>query len=181
MIVKIKTHKKPNFKKLFDYLLNDKGRLFDENEKSFLITHNLYGDTADEWVKQFKENESHRGHKRKNAVLLYHEILSWHRSDTENLSLEKMEDMVRQYIELRNPNGLYVAVPHHDKQHLHVHLAVSALEFHSGKTMRLSKKEFAELKKKIQLYQQQKYPDLSKSIVRHGLGKAQPSPIKNGS
>ncbi|MBI4930849.1 MAG: relaxase/mobilization nuclease domain-containing protein [Bacteroidetes bacterium] len=152
-------------------MMNDKERLFDEEGKGFVITHNLYRNSVGEWVEQYKENEIHRINKRKNAVYLTHEILSWHKDDTAKISLGAMEDMAREYIELRNPNGLYIGIPHTDKEHYHVHFAVSALEFHNGKTMRLSKKEFALLKKRIQQYQQDKYPELSKSVVQHGSGK----------
>lgn len=168
MIIKIKTRKTASYKKLLEYLLNDRERLFDDEKKSFVLKHNIRGNSIEKWVEQFKENETHRKNKRKDSVLLSHEILSWHREDAKNISIEKMEDMAREYIRLRNPNGMYVAVPHTDKDHYHVHVCASGLEYHSGKSMRMTKAEFAELKKKTMNYMQEKYPELSRSPVEHG-------------
>lgn len=171
MIVKVKAFKKPQFKKLLEYMLNDKDRLFDENKKSFLITYNLRGNSIDSWVKQYTENEKYRKVKRTDSVYLKHEILSWHKEDTKNISLEKLEDIAREYISLRNPRGMYVAVPHTDKDHLHIHICSSGIEYATGKSMWMGKKEFATLKKDIQNYQLQKYPELSHSTVEHGSNK----------
>lgn len=60
MIVKVKSFKRPSFKKLLEYMLHDNARLFDEKDKSFVLTHNLKGDDIEKWVNQFKENETHR-------------------------------------------------------------------------------------------------------------------------
>ncbi len=168
MIVKIKTRKKPSFRQLLDYMLNDKDRLYDKQGRSFVITHNLKGKSIDQWERQFKDNEQYRKYHRKGNVMLYHEILSWHREDAKDITLDKLEEMAREYISLRNPNGMYVAVPHFDKEHYHIHICTGALEYHSGNTLRMSREEFARLKKDIQKYQQEKYPELGKSIVKHG-------------
>jgi hypothetical protein len=168
MIVKIKLHKKPAFRKLLEYILNDKDRLFDKAGKSFVVTRNLKGNSIDNWEKQFRENEIYRLRKRTDSVYLSHEILSWHREDAKNISLEKMELMTKEYIGLRNPKGIFVATPHFDKEHFHVHILVSGIEYKSGKGMRLSKIALSNLKKDIQQYQQEKFPELSKSIITHG-------------
>jgi hypothetical protein len=168
MIIKIITHKKPSFLKLLDYMVNDKDRLFDKSGKSFAITHNLKGDSIIEWDKQFRANEEFRQHKRANSVILTHEILSWHKDDAKDISLGKLEDMAREYIQQRNPNGIYVAVPHFDKEHYHIHLCASGIEYRTGKAMRLAKMDLQVLKQKVQQYQIERYPELSKSIVKHG-------------
>jgi hypothetical protein len=167
MIIKIKSHKKPSFLKLLDYMINDKDRLFDKEGHSFVITHNLKGDRIEEWDKQFRANEEYRQRKRVDSVILTHEILSWHRGDAKDISLGKLEDMAREYIQKRNPNGIYVAVPHFDKEHYHIHICASGIEYRTGKAMRLAKKDLQELKQKVQQYQFEKYPELRKSIVNH--------------
>src|SRR5258706_266822 len=174
MLVKVKLLKKPAFRKVLDYILNDKDRLLDKNGESFVITKNLYGRSIEGWEKQLKENEMHRLHKRSNSVYLSHEILSWHREDAKNISLEKMELMAREYIRLRNSKGIFVAVPHFDKEHLHVHLLVSGVEYKSGKVMRLSKIKLSKLKQEIEQYQKAKFPELSKSIVAYEKKKTLP-------
>lgn len=149
-------------------MLDKKEKILNREGDGFLITHNLRGDEIEGWVNQFKRNETFRQHKHKHKNYLTHEILSWHKDDVKNITLDKMEDMARQYIQLRNPNGMYVAIPHFDKEHWHIHFCISALEYKTGKAMRMSKKEYQELKKNIQQYQIEKFPELSNSIVNHG-------------
>lgn len=172
MIIKIKSHKNNNsFEKLLNYMLNDKDRLFDDTGYSFVVTHNLKGNDINEWVKQFKENENYRKLKRQNSVLATHEIISFHKDDASNITLEKLEDMARQYVSIRNGKGMFVAVPHFDKEHYHIHICASGIEYKSGKAMRLSKMDLQKVKKKIQVYQTERYPELSKSLVNHGKEK----------
>lgn len=170
MIVKIKSHKRHSFEKVLEYMLNNEDRLFNEQGKSFLLTHNLKGRSIEKWVKQFKENETFRKIRRKDSVYLTHEILSWHREDARHLTLEKLEDMTREYMCLRNPRGIFVAVPHYDKSHLHVHLCASGIEYRTGKSLRLTKTQLSTLKRGIQRYEMEKYPELAKSPVSHGKG-----------
>lgn len=148
-------------------MLHDKDRLSGK-DRGFLVSHNLKGNRIDGWVAQLAENETYRKRKRKDSVILTHEILSWHRDDASKITAEKMQDMVREYIKRRGSTGMYIAVPHYDKEHYHVHILVSGVAYKTGKAMRMSRKEFGDLKKGIQEYQQEKYPELSRSVVEHG-------------
>lgn len=168
MIVKIKSHKRAVFGKILEYMVNNKDRLFDKDKRSFALTYNLKGKTIDKWIQQYKENETHRLINRKDSVKLTHEILSWHKDDAKNITLKKMEEMAREYIRQRNPNGIYVAVPHFDKEHYHVHICASGVEYKSGKSLRLSRTDLQKLKIEIQNFQKEKFPELSKSVVEHG-------------
>lgn len=167
MIIKIKSHKKPSFKQLLDYLINDKDRLFDSKGRSFVITHNIKGDSISAWVKQYQANELKRYRKRNDSNYLTHEIISFHDEDIKNISLEKLEIIGREYIKQRNPQGLYVAVPHYDTDHIHLHFCVSGIG-KTGRSLGTSKSGLEKLKKDIQHYQQIHFPELSKSIVNHG-------------
>jgi hypothetical protein len=168
MIIKIKSHKnKKSFHTLLDYMLHDKDRLFDVKGYSFTITHNLKGNSIAEWEKQFKDNEQNRQYKRVNSILLTHEIISFHKDDAKNISLNKLEDIAREYIQMRGINGMFLATPHFDKSHYHIHIAASGIEYKTGESMRLSKMSLQNLKKKIQQYQIEKYPELNKSLVNH--------------
>ena len=148
-------------------MLNDKDRLFDKEGRSFALTHNLKGDSITAWVKQFENNEKNRQRHRSDSVFLTHEIISWHREDTKHITLAKMEAMAREYIKQRNQRGLYVAVPHFDREHYHIHICASGVD-QTGKSLRLPKPELQKLKKEFQQYQIDKFPELSKSIVNHG-------------
>lgn len=149
-------------------MINNKDRLFDKDQKSFAISHNLKGNSISEWVKQFQDNEKFRQRKRKDSVLLTHEILSWHKEDSKHITLDKMREMAQEYINQRNPNGMYVCVPHFDKDHYHIHICASGVGYKTGKSLRLSKPNLQKLKKNIQNYQIERFPELSKSVVQHG-------------
>ena len=97
--------------------------------------------------------------------MLSHEILSWHKYDSEKLSLEKLKAIGMEYIQQRNPKGIYVMVPHFDKDHIHLHVCASGVEYKSGKTLRLSKADFNKFKKDIQNFQKERFPELAKSVV----------------
>jgi hypothetical protein len=168
MIIKIKSHKRQVFEQILQYMINSKDRLFDKDQKSFCLSHNVKGNSISEWTKQYKVNEEHRQRRRKDSVMLTHEILSWHKDDTKHLTVEKMQAIAHEYISKRNPLGLYVAVPHFDKDHYHIHICASGVEYKTGKSLRLSKTNLLTLKKEIQNYQIEKFPELSKSIVEHG-------------
>ena len=168
MIVKIKSHKRAAFKQVLDYMVHNKDRLYDAYKRSFAVTHNLKGNSVERWVQQFQENETHRSFKRKDSVKLTHEILSWHKDDAKHLTLDKLEAMAREYIRLRNSKGMYVAVPHFDKDHFHLHVLASGVEYKTGKALRVSQADLQKLKVDIQNYQLDRFPELSKSTVGHG-------------
>lgn len=169
MIIKIKSNKKPTFKSLLKYMFNNKDRLKDISNKSFTLIHNLKGTEIEHWHTQLLENEKFRKVKRSNSVYFTHEILSWHIDDSEHLTLDKMEAMTKEYISMRNPRGMYVATPHFDKGHFHVHILASGIENKTGRALRLSRAELTYLKKGMQEHQIVKFPELSKSVV--GIGK----------
>lgn len=79
------------------------------------------------------------------------------------LKWKKWQGNIRQ----RNPNGLYVAVPHFDKNHYQIHICASGMD-KTGMSLRLPKADLQKLKKNIQQYQIDMFPELSKSIVNHG-------------
>jgi Relaxase/Mobilisation nuclease domain len=164
MILKVKPYKKPDFLRLFNYMMDKEEKLLNEDGKAFLLTHNVKGKRIEQWVQEFKKNEEHRLHKRKNQNHLTHDIISFH--TYEHVSLEQMEEITREYISQRNPNGMFIAVGHFDK-HPHIHIATSSIEFRTGRTMRMSKAQFQKLKESMQQYQQEKYPELSKSIINY--------------
>lgn len=167
MIIKSHTRKNQSFRQLLEYMF--KG--LPDQESPLIITHNLTGHTLNDWVAEFEENESHRKRKAKNQVFVAHEILSWHNQDRNNLTKEMIEDMTREYIRQRNPNGLYVAVAHFHQAHPHVHICASGIEYKTGTSMRLSKAEFRAMKMMVEDYQVQRYPELSHSRIVHGQGK----------
>jgi hypothetical protein len=167
MIIKSMTRKTPTWGQLLDYMVKGSERYRDPDGMSFILKHNIWGHSIKEWTKSFEETEKRRVNTRTNNVKVFHEILSWSNKDTSKLTLEKMKDMATAYIKVRNENASFIAVPHRDKDHFHIHFCISAVEAKTGKSIRVSREEFKNIKEKIQQYQVQRYPELSNSVVNH--------------
>ena len=121
-------------------------------------------------VNQFSQNESKRKIQRSNANIAYHEIISFHKSDTDKLPKKVMLKIARKYAKERSPNSMVVSTMHSDKDHLHIHNVISALEFATGKPVRLSRKEFKEVKNRMEHYQDKEL-GLEFSKVNHSKKK----------
>lgn len=143
-------------------------RLKDREGKSMLVKHNLRSSDINGWVKEYMENESYRRHRRSNANYCLHEILSFHKDSSPHLNAKILEDFARIYTNLRADNALVLAVAHHDKDHQHIHLAISGISYRVGLSTRISKAEFAQIKERMQELQLLRYPELGHSIVKHG-------------
>ena len=121
-------------------------------------------------VNQFSHNESKRKIQRSNSNFAYHEIVSLHKSDTDKLPRKVMLKIARKYAKERSPNSMVVSTMHSDKDHLHIHNVISALEFATGKPVRLSRKEFKEVKNRMEHYQDKEL-GLEFSKVNHSKKK----------
>ena len=75
-----------------------------------------------------------------------------------------LHDLMHQYIQLRANNNLVFSVTHTDKENTHVHLVISANKVKENKRMRLPKKVFNNIKKQIEAYKNQHYPQLKKTL-----------------
>ncbi|HRI34693.1 MAG TPA: relaxase/mobilization nuclease domain-containing protein [Saprospiraceae bacterium] len=167
MIVKSLSRKSKTWEQLLNYMMHDKDRYKDERGESFVLQRNVTGRTIKSWNKQFEKNETNRLYQRSNSVTMYHEILSWSNKDTKNMTIDKMKDMADKYMEIRSENSMFIAIPHQDKTHWHMHFCISGTQIETGLASRVSREEFKNIKKEIQQYQIEKYPELSNSIVNH--------------
>src|SRR5579872_2961380 len=91
---------------LMNYLLRytlDKEKLkkLPEPKKPLVIRHNIRSRTVKGYAKEFKKNEENRIHKRKDAVQVYHTILSFSNLDKEHVDEKVLTDISNKYIELR--------------------------------------------------------------------------------
>ena len=125
----------------------------------------------DNMYDQFNSNNEKRLVPHKRANIAYHEIISFHAEDSKHLSREALLDVARTYAKERSPNSLVVASMHRNKDHLHIHVVVSAVEL-GGKVKRLSRGEFSQLKQKMERYQD-KQLKLEHSKVDHSKKKNQ--------
>lgn len=97
---------------------------------------------------------------RKNGNVLYHEVLSFHRVDRQCLTPAVIADLTRRYLALRAPYALAYGRAHFDTEHPHVHLLISANNFASRRRLRLSKARFRTLRRELEAYRRQRYPEL---------------------
>jgi len=123
-------------------------------------------------VQSFESNESKRLVKRKNANRAYHEIISFHKEDTKDLPNKVLLKIARKYAKERAPNAMVMSSMHSDKEHLHIHNVISALEFATGKPIRLTRKEFKEVKTRMEAWQDKEI-GLTHSKVNHSKKKVQ--------
>lgn len=140
--------------------------------KPLVITKNLRSKSIEGICHEFDVNERMRLHPRSNAVQAYHSILSFSKLDRQHITREMLEDMTWKLIDLRGANSLYVATLHQDRDHYHVHLVQSGLQYLTGKSNRVSRQEFLELKVAMQEYQKDKYPMLIHSLPDHAKARA---------
>ena len=172
------TRKTGSYRQLLEYFLKEQKRS-NPKEKEYVIQHNVKGTGVEQWVKAFEANEAKRLVKRSDSVKLYHEVMSISNLDSDKVSKTQLQDLANKYIELRNPNGMVIAVPHYEKNNVHYHFCFSGTEIETGKSLRISKTDFALFKKELQSYQMERYPALANSIVGHGKKQMQKSKVKN--
>lgn len=167
MIIKSKSYKRV---RSFTTVL---GYVFRENEKdeTFVLTKYIKGKnlSVEELHQQFQTNEELRINKRKNNVVLYMDILSFHPKDAERLNNEKLYQITMKYLSLRAPKSIAVATVHRkEKEHTHLHICFSGVEYKTGKSIRLSREDFKhKLKLPMEKFQQDLFPELTLSKIRH--------------
>lgn len=165
MIIKSVTRKQASFGQLMDYL--ERGR----PDERFRFHHNLYSHRRDAVREEFELNAQHLK-KREGGVFLYHEILSIKKAQklSELRQKELLFEIAKNYLFSRAPRSLAYGVLHDDKgEHLHYHLMISANEVDSSERIRLSKSQFAEIKKQLETWVLERYPELEQTRV---MGKA---------
>lgn len=167
MIIKSKSYKTS---KSFNTVLN---YIFRENEinNGFELTKFIKGKNLsnEELSKQFLSNEALRLNKRRNSVVLYMDILSFHPRDAERLTNDKLHQIALKYLSLRAPKSIAIATVHkNEKDHTHLHICFSGVEYKTGRLIRISKDDFQKkVKLPMEKYQQEAFPELMLSKIRH--------------
>lgn len=172
MIIKSQARKSiKSIKQLLEYVTRADALFKDDAGNTLLIKHNLRGKNINANCAEYIKNEANRARKMKNTNAIYHEILAWHELDRTKLTLEKLEQMTRNYIHLRNQNALVLATAHMDKGHIHIHLVISGVQKGTGESLRVSRDAFKEMKMEMEKYQEKCFPELVHSMVDHNQSK----------
>ena len=87
-------------------------------------------------------------------------------------------ELAQKYIELRNPNAVVYAAPQKKEEHIHIHFVFSGTEFKSRKTLRMDDRSFKSLRRAMEQFQLEQFPDLKHSIVYLGKQKNRNSAIQ---
>lgn len=163
MVIKSLRWKSRQFNRLVRYIAKEDGR--GDRGETWTMYYNLrYSDDLEVIAKQFRDNDAYR-RERRNGITVYHDILTIHKEDRASITPEMLWDLTQRYLELRAPNALAFAKPHFDKEHLHVHIAISGTEFRSSKTLRLDNQAFMRVRRDLELYQRDQYPQIEHSSV----------------
>lgn len=94
MIVKTLSKKGSSAKGLLNYLFKDERKLTDEKFKTKMtLKHNISGKTIGRFTAQFNFNESLRKVKRKDAVTMYHSIISFSNKDRQHINKKMLTDI----------------------------------------------------------------------------------------
>ena len=125
------------------------------------LTHNLISSSAEDAKEEMSDNLKYISRRRNNNQA-YHEILSLKEDDQVPIARQAamLEDMARFYINRRAPKCLAYGVIHHDRKHLHMHIAISANAVKSNRRHSLSKANFRKAQQEVEAYRLQTYPEL---------------------
>lgn len=163
---------KRSLKRLLNYLFHSNEKVRDGKGDLHYMTQHLRGSSIEEWVEEWDGNEAYRTQRRRNSVWAYHDVLSFHEKDSAYLNQAVIQDLLFTYLNKRAPGALALGVVHYDTEHIHLHLCFSGIEAYTGRSNRISKSDFARIKKEVQEFQKSKYPELMHSIVEHGKSRA---------
>ncbi|MCF8275593.1 MAG: hypothetical protein K9J17_02570 [Flavobacteriales bacterium] len=164
MILKTLTRKLASYKQLISYVMREDAL----GDKGILIPWNLKGQSIEDWVKEFEDNEKLRQLHHKHNIKLIHTVIALAPDDSKHVDEEVLKAMALKYVSLRGLDSKYLIVSHHDADHHHLHLVESPLDL-TGKNKRMSIESFQDMKKELQLYQQINFPELHySSLADHG-------------
>lgn len=150
------------------YIVKEGKSISAPEQMIILAKHNIRSNSVEGYVEEFKQNESYRIHRRKDSIVLFHTILSFNPKDKPRVSKAVLKDIANKFIELRGDKALNLAVAHLEKEHTHVHILTSGVQI-NGRSSRVSKQAFAHILKELEVYQQDKYPELIYSKNSHSL------------
>ena len=172
MIVKAishKSNKKSAMKKLIDYCFAPEKMIdHSSSREAVILKRHIRGYETERWVDAFKRNDDNRTFTHKNRVVLRHEIVSFSPEDNHKITREMLQDIGSWYLKNRSQSLGVGAV--HFEESIHIHFVIAGVGL-DGKSTRITRKEFKDLKIRLQEYQKEKYPELSHSIVNHSKKK----------
>jgi REP element-mobilizing transposase RayT len=102
---------------------------------------------------------------RQNGVVLYHHILSLSSYDKEKVTEQILNNIAHKYLDLCASEAKAYALSQFNTENPHIHLMISANKFDSSEKIRISKKEFFVIRREMDRYLEQNYPELTHSLL----------------
>ncbi len=150
MIIKSKSIKDRNhgIRRTVEYLFRE------DKHATLLHTRFLpYDVNIDIIVSIMEKVESGRIRRRKDSVVLFHDIISFHKNDSHKLeSDEVLRKIARKYSLLRD-QSITLCVLHREQEHIHIHVLATGCGL-DGRSARVSKQEFQKKKLELERFQQ---------------------------
>ena len=133
------------------------------------FSHNITGIEPEEIAEEMQQNYKFRNRVRDDENSLLHYVLSFHKEDQQVLQRDVLTDIVHEFIDEFNPNGLSYGAMHSDQDHYHCHLILCANELESNELIykrRHLSKEDKERPIKERNYKERTFEE-SKNRIRH--------------
>ncbi len=171
MIVKSLRHTTPKFGYIVNYVFDGIPK---QKDFRWIAMHNLSkGANRESIISEFEENARYlqqRKNPLRKKVYKYHEILAFAKDSTPNLTKEKLQTIIKEYIRLRDPSNsaLAICVPHYESgKSIHLHLVMSSNHLLSNKSsdMRMDNAFYYELRRNIERITLKHFPELHQSTV----------------
>lgn len=156
------SRKDSSFGQLVEYL--EKG--MNDGDERFAHFHNMHPGDREHIVKDFLENAEYL--RRKEGVQMFHEILSFTRSNELSNDQQKaiLMESVKEYLSERAPECMAYSVIHDEKEHhLHAHIVISSNPLESEKRHRLSKHDFEKVKRHAEKNVLENYPEMQQELT----------------
>jgi len=161
MIIKSMSRKDPSFDQLTAYMLATDGAEID-------VRHNFPASNTspDDMIAEFQKEHALLPF-RVNGNALFHEILALEPNTDVPVKqqIKALRVLAERYLERRAPLQLAIGVIHASTAHIHMHLMISSNALYSRRRISLPKAEFAEIKREIENYRIQQFPELGSKRV----------------
>lgn len=170
MIVKSVRHANPRFNTLINYVLD--GMDMELDERRWVLFHNMQNgherrDIIDEFEINAQPLRTQKTARKK--TYKYHEILAFSEETSMYLTNDKLQDIARIYMKIRDPKQSCkaIAAVHWEKKHVHIHLVISSNHIGSDRSsdMRMDNKNYYEIRRNLERETLGKYPELVESTV----------------
>jgi len=144
----------PRYRQLLTYILQPVSHLTANERGEVVFKHNVFGDTCEQWSRQFVENEQYRRYRRRDSTMLVHEIISFHAADSQHVTNAFLKDFLNYYAQLRADRSMFVGVVHRHQGNVHVHIGLHALNFRTGYSVTKKKPEYRSMLRSLQNWPQ---------------------------